>query len=73
MSQRGKTVLKGHSLLDEGAAYSIDGCRIWYTRGDGHGKCSCGALSDPLPSNSQRKQWHRDHKELVRQQQEGGR
>lgn len=29
---------------------------------DGHGKCSCGALSGLLPSNNQRKAWHRLHK-----------
>lgn len=71
MSRVGKTLLKGHSLLFEGAPHSIDGYRIWHSW-DGRAKCSCGAMSAELPSNNQRKLWHRWHKEQVRQQQEGG-
>ena len=61
----------GHTLRLEGAPYDEDGRLLtngWNAspRGAGCGKCSCGALSDVLPSANARKQWHRDHKDRVR-------
>lgn len=62
------TRLAGHSLVHEGAAHDEEGQRIrqhWSVNaaGVGRGKCSCGALSDVLPSGGQRKAWHKAHKE----------
>lgn len=64
--------VKGHGLVREGAAHRQDGCKVcmyWFrprsgSSGEGHGKCSCGALSDHLMSGNQRKAWHKDHKAL---------
>lgn len=55
-----KGPLKGHGLFGEGHPCDATGRRSWGS--DGHGKCSCGALSESLPSNNQRKAWHRLHK-----------
>jgi hypothetical protein len=54
-------ILNGHSLYREGhpAGFSLG-----YT-GIGKGKCSCGALSEDLPSNAARQRWHRQHKEEI--------
>lgn len=58
--------VKGHYLIGEGESFFGDGSRIWGRRsGMGCGKCSCGALSEKLPSDAARKRWHRQHKEEV--------
>lgn len=56
-----------HTLVSEGAPHDADGnlhCGIFgvNTAGPGRGKCSCGALSDQLPSGYARRKWHRQHK-----------
>lgn len=65
--------LKGHGLINEGVGYSpsLTGEAIakrwpflWHD-GRGVGACSCGAKSEPLPSNAARKRWHREHKQAV--------
>jgi len=57
-------VVRGHGLLFEGDAFTRDGASYsWLNRsGAGHGKCSCGALSEELTSRAARQRWHRDHK-----------
>lgn len=65
----------GHTLVREGARHHADGdpFTIWdpdYAdeshSPEGHGKCSCGEVSDLLPSKAARKRWHRDHKHAVK-------
>jgi hypothetical protein len=63
MSLKGKTLLKGHTLILEGAAM---GMGISPSTGSGVGGCSCGARSPELPSRAARKRWHKDHKAEVR-------
>lgn len=66
-------IVKGHGLVQEGKALRKDGCKTcdyWYRArlgvgGEGHGKCSCGAVSDHLLSGADRKAWHKDHKALI--------
>ncbi|MET4222810.1 hypothetical protein [Oerskovia enterophila] len=65
--------LAGHELWWEGAPHTAKGQLIYRGRittgGTGHGKCSCGALSPELPSGTQRRAWHREHKaEITRDQ-----
>ena len=36
---------------------------FWEKRGEGHGLCSCGALSPHVGSTAQRQRWHKEHKE----------
>jgi len=68
MSDIGKTLVKGHTLLWEGRPLGNAGFSV---KGTGIGGCSCGARSPELPSGAARKQWHRDHKaEVLRKQQE---
>ena len=57
--------IKGHGLVGEGAPHDAEGKRIWSvgTGGEGRGKCSCGELSEVLPSGMARKRWHKTHKE----------
>ena len=64
----GSNQVHGHTLRSEGAPHREDRSRIGWngTAGKGRGLCSCGALSDVLPSASQRKQWHREHKQTIR-------
>ena len=59
----------GHTLVGAGAPFDAQGRYLHWegTRGTGHGKCSCGELSEVLPTAAARKQWHRDHKDRVRQ------
>lgn len=61
------TLLTGHGLRAEGAAFSKDGVRLRWntTAGPGCGMCSCGAVSESLPTGSARRQWHRQHKRQV--------
>lgn len=62
----------GHSLMNEGAAFRDDGERedfgrhVLGTAGPGRAKCSCGELSEPLPSSTARRAWHREHKAATR-------
>ena len=61
--------IKGHGLAGEGAPHDAEGKRIFKdiwsvgTGGEGRGKCSCGELSEVLPSGGARKRWHKTHKE----------
>jgi hypothetical protein len=64
------TRVAGHSLEWEGAPHNEHGSRIQRAYpmekgGEGRGKCSCGTLSDVLPSKSARQRWHKDHKAEV--------
>lgn len=61
------TQIPGHGLLGEGAAFDDNGQRLHaHTGNRGRAKCSCGALSEPLPSGYARRIWHRDvHKPSV--------
>lgn len=61
MSLKGKTLVKGHTLLFEGAALGMLGNDC----GLGVGGCSCGARSEELPSRASRKRWHKEHKQAV--------
>lgn len=65
MSRVGQTLLSGHVLRGEGNPYDAAGRPSSDWR-HGRAKCSCGALSDPLPSSRQRQQWHREHKDAIR-------
>jgi len=64
--------LAGHELAYEGAPFNAKKQRTnWLmqgVRGVGRGLCSCGELSDNLPSGAQRKAWHREHKNTIRGQ-----
>lgn len=71
-TMKGKTLLKGHTLISEGKARVDRSCMEcealgWIARRKGHAKCSCGALSPHLPSKTKRQAWHREvHKEAIR-------
>lgn len=66
------TQLAGHGLLNEGAPFDDAGDRVHVsTSGPGRAKCSCGELSDPLPSGGARRRWHAAHKEAVRSSAQG--
>ena len=60
-SRKGKTLVKGHTLFNEG--------ELFYELGklnrSGNGECSCGAISEVLPSTAARQRWHREHKAEV--------
>lgn len=58
MNLKGKTLVKGHHLLFEGAALG----QSFNRTGSGIGGCSCGARSEELPTRAARKRWHKDHK-----------
>lgn len=58
--------LAGHTLMYEGMPFDAEGEHLVHNSWKGPGKCSCGELSESLPSNRQRKAWHRDHKQAVR-------
>ncbi len=59
MSMKGKTLVKGHTLIMEGQPCG-------YARnGPGQGACSCGLRSPELSSNAARKRWHKEHKKEV--------
>lgn len=62
------TRLVGHSLMAEGAAFDDDGERVAYNTvgGMGRGRCSCGEMSEPVPSGLQRQGWHSGHKKEIR-------
>ena len=62
-SNRGKTLVKGHTLYREGWAHDQDGVPFYAGNlCSGFGKCSCGALSPWLETRNARKQWHAQHK-----------
>ncbi len=69
MSDVGKTLLKGHTLRDEGGVwYGSHGKLMptWRRDVDRHAKCSCGALSPANISQNAAKKWHREHKDSLR-------
>lgn len=60
----------GHGLRSEGAPHDDQGAPILlgiylHRGGEGRAKCSCGVLSEPLPSSYARKRWHWSHKQAV--------
>jgi hypothetical protein len=59
MSMKGKTLLKGHTLLHEGALSTG-------RRGPGSAMCSCGWTMF-CASDNDRKKEHRKHKEAIRE------
>lgn len=71
MSDRGKTLLRGHALRDEGITrYSKTGQLLTYWRwktDEAHAMCECGALSPANISQAAAKRWHRAHKDTLRQ------
>lgn len=63
-AKKANTRLAGHELPNEGRLYAGGG---WYQAGvEGSATCSCGAKSKKLPNASQRKKWHRAHKDDIR-------
>lgn len=70
VSMKGKTLLAGHSLTNEGEAFAENGFPLSfaYRGGEGCGLCSCGEVSKWLPTRAARKRWHRTHKDEVRAQ-----
>lgn len=69
MSATASIRLTGHELANEGSPHDAHGRRtdsFRSTAGEGRGKCSCGTLSPFLPSATQRKAWHRTHKDEIR-------
>ena len=73
MPERRNTRLAGHGLRSEGDAYEPGGeeqdawIKVWGSW-TGVGVCSCGETSPVLASNGQRKRWHAEHKQAVREQ-----
>jgi hypothetical protein len=70
MSNRGKTLLRGHALREEGRPFTAHGTALFsgdtrFKPGEGHGLCECGAVSPILASDRQRKAWHAQHKQAV--------
>lgn len=55
-----------HSLKHNGAAYNDAAALInpdtKVTSGEGRALCTCGILSEQLPSGSARRAWHKEHK-----------
>lgn len=64
----GSSIVVGHGLSAEGAPHDERGDRIGSNTvsGIGRGLCACGATSDVLPSAGQRRRWHREHKQAIR-------
>lgn len=69
------TRLSGHELIWEGAPHEKRANGTFSRRGPswsgvggtGHGVCTCGASSGELASGAARKQWHREHKQQIRE------
>lgn len=65
-------LVSGHTLRSEGAPFDENGNHIYPNgprggvSGTGRAKCSCGEVSEPLPSAYKRKAWHRGHKVEIR-------
>jgi hypothetical protein len=61
--------ITGHDLMCDGAPYDDTGhltaLRLWKPDNQGRGRCECGAMSDWLPSDTARKDWHWGHREAV--------
>lgn len=64
--------MPGHALRRQGAAFNEHGKLInlfdgihTYCGGEGRGMCSCGVLSEVLPSSYARRKWHWKHKQEV--------
>jgi hypothetical protein len=64
--------VKGHTLIAEGKPFTKWADRIYPEVGPddqttitGRAMCSCGAMSDPLPSDRARIRWHAAHKQEV--------
>lgn len=86
-SNIGQTLLKGHALRSEGAAFYRPACTKLdcfehrkhcsstgpqrMEAGGGHALCECGEQSEHLNSKGQRKRWHAEHKDAVRSQLDG--
>ena len=58
--------LPGHTLPCEGRV-QLGGRLIGDGSGEGRAACSCGQESPLLPNTRTRQQWHRDHKDDLRQ------
>lgn len=65
MSMKGKTLVKGHTLVREGWPHWSNDDPLNFRSKKGRGKCSCGAMSEWLGSTAQRKRWHKQHKAEV--------
>jgi hypothetical protein len=63
-TMKGKTLLKGHALFNEGIRFGES--KI------GPANCECGAQSENLPNTSQRQNWHRAHKESIKKEATNG-
>jgi hypothetical protein len=64
---RGKTLLAGHALRDEGVSrYADDGSELTWPLRNGRAKCECGALSPLDLSLAAAKKWHSMHKDEIR-------
>lgn len=62
--------VEGHTLVGGGAPFTDQGNRVardrhWGAGGQGRGRCSCGVLSEVLPTKAKRMRWHREHKAAV--------
>lgn len=64
--------VKGHTLIAEGKPFTKWADRIYPEVGPddqatitGRAMCSCGVISDPLPSDRARIRWHTAHKQEV--------
>lgn len=61
-----ETQTRAHRLMREGAPYDDGGNERGGgdlgVRGPGRALCTCGELSNILPSAAARKRWHKDHK-----------
>ncbi len=62
---KGKTLVKGHTLVREGHPHWKTGVPHSFRGGYGCGKCSCGEISSVLDSDAARKLWHKQHKTEV--------
>lgn len=56
------TRLAGHTLPNEGRVYDPYGYRL----SEAAARCSCGEESPVLPNDAQRRKWHANHKQALR-------
>ncbi len=68
MTQRGKTLLKGHTLYGEGhGAFNDEGKFLGVLAyGVSRGGCTCGEAAPKGWSCKRVKKWHRAHKDALR-------
>lgn len=65
--------LAGHALIGNGTPFTSRGTRVNRDRywlgagGPGRAKCTCGELSDVQDGLQDRRDWHRQHKDRVRE------